>query len=185
MSLPNMLLGLPEISIPNLFSLNVDSQKDSIHIQMLMKTSCMTTTSMPETTTILKSILPSILVSRCYNDRNIPFADEVMSTELGHLFEHILLEYLCILKIAKGAKEAIFNGWTDWDWGKEPSGTFHITIDIGQDDEDIAGEGIQQTIKLFKMILNQKDPIKSYPEQFSGENQLLLLSKNINYSEQL
>src|SRR5260221_1277067 len=178
MSLPNMLLGLPEISIPNLFSLNVDSQKDSIHIQMLMKTSCMTTTSMPETTTILKSILPSILVSRCYNDRNIPFADEVICTELGHLFEHILLEYLCILKIAKGAKEAIFNGWTDWDWIKEPSGTFHITVDAGRDDESIVEEGIQKTTMLFKMILNQKSTIRSIPDQFLESNQLLLLSKN-------
>ncbi len=178
MPLSQVQLGLPEISLPNLFSLNIASQKDSIHIQMVMRTSHMTTTLMPETSTILRAILPSILVSRCYNDRNIPFSEEVISTELGHLFEHILLEYLCILKIAKGAKEAIFNGWTDWDWIKEPSGTFHITVDAGRDDESIVEEGMQKTIRLFKMVLNQKQTIRSIPDQFLESNQLLLLSKN-------
>ncbi len=176
MSLSQVQLGLPEISLANLFSLSIASQKDSVHIQMVMKTSHVTTTSMPETSAIL--ILPSILASQCYNDRNIPFAEEVISTELGHLFEHILLEYLCILKVAKGAKEAIFNGWTDWDWIKEPSGTFHITVDAGKDDESIVGEGMQKTIRLFKMILNQSQTIKSFPDQFSENSQLLLLSKN-------
>ncbi|KKR25220.1 MAG: hypothetical protein UT56_C0002G0034 [Candidatus Levybacteria bacterium GW2011_GWB1_39_7] len=57
------------------------------------------TDQLPKTFEILNKMLPSIFKSKCYNDKNLPFFIEVRSTEIGHLFEHIMLEYICQLNI--------------------------------------------------------------------------------------
>src|SRR5690349_14105830 len=63
----------------------------------------------------LRTELSSILTCECDNPGNKPFAQEVENTELGHLFEHILLEYLVQEKLACGELEASFEGRTYWD----------------------------------------------------------------------
>ncbi|HEX7042608.1 MAG TPA: hypothetical protein VF189_05145 [Patescibacteria group bacterium] len=110
---------------------------------------------MPKTLTILNDLLPTIFKSKCFNTENIPFKTEVKRTELGHLFEHILLEYLCILKIEKGFDEATFSGVTDWDWTKNPKGSFMITISINKKDNDIFPKALKNSISLFSLILEK------------------------------
>lgn len=112
-----------------------------------------TTTHMPHVSGFLRKELPTILRSTCFNEGNIPFYKEVLSTELGHLFEHIMLEYLCIAKISLGFEEAMFSGVTNWDWNKEPYGTFHIELDVPKEDLLFVSPALNKTIYLFEHIL--------------------------------
>ena len=94
-----------------------------------------------------------MLLTQCFNDDGLPFRMEVKHTEIGHLFEHILLEYLCQGKIAKGAQRASYSGNTKWNWIKEPRGTFHIRLSCGMKDADILPAAMDKTISLMKVIL--------------------------------
>ncbi len=140
-------------SVDNLFSLVIDHHLPSTKIDMKVFTSTVNTREIPWTYAFLKQSLPSILHSTCYNDEKIPFSVEVTRTELGHLFEHILLEYLCREKLRKGCEEAVFSGRTNWNWEREPFGLFHIIIDMGADDHDIFPQALQKTILLTKQLV--------------------------------
>jgi len=93
----------------------------------------------------------------------------VRRTEIGHLFEHILLEYLCQEKLLKGFDKAIFSGNTQWNWKREPRGMFHIYINMPYSDTDIFPEALKKSISLAKMILrNEQQQIYSsshYPHE--------------------
>ncbi len=77
---------------------------------------------------LLQLYLPSIFKCTCYNDYNAPFSQELKDTELGHLFEHILLEYLCIQKLKGRTGKAVFCGRTSWNWQRDPRGVYHQSI---------------------------------------------------------
>ncbi len=100
--------------------------------------------------------LKSILCSQCYNQDDLPFAQEICNTEIGHLVEHVLLEYLCEEKIKLGYSQAEYSGRTDWNWLVNPRGTFRIRIKISPDESDIFARALQQTVDLFKKFPNHK-----------------------------
>lgn len=118
------------------------------------------TNQIPHIVQYLKHAFPSVLTTQCFNDQNLPFSQEVKDTEIGHLFEHILLEELCLLKIQRGSRCATFNGITNWNWVKEPQGTFHIEIDSTYKDADILVEALDKTLKLVEIIIPQNIPQK-------------------------
>lgn len=118
------------------------------------------TQDIPHTKQFLKKTFPAVLHSECFNSQNLPFSKEVQQTEIGHLFEHILLEYLCYAKLKNGLSEVSFSGHTDWNWKKETRGTFHITIDIGIEDANILPSSIEKSISLLQnLIQNKQQPI--------------------------
>lgn len=80
------------------------------------------------TVPVLKKYLPSIFTCDCFNIKNKTFSEEVRETEIGHLFEHILLEYLCLLESAEYRKTVSYIGYTKWNWEKDIIGLFHIYI---------------------------------------------------------
>ncbi len=138
--------------IKDLFSLQISHRLNQTKIEMKMLNSIVRTDQLPLTESILEKNLPQVLSSTCFNDQNIPFAVEVRDTEVGHLFEHILLEYLCSAKLATGCDEAEFSGWTDWNWVKETVGTYHITIDIDPTEIIFFPPSLQKTISLVTQI---------------------------------
>ena len=135
------------------FDLSLQESTSTIAITLHIQGDKMTTAHMPYLQRVLKGELPTILRAKCFNEKDIPFHKEVLCTELGHLFEHILLEYLCIAKIRIGCQEAIFSGITKWDWNKDPYGTFHIDLDIEKDDVIFLTLALQKTTHLFQKIL--------------------------------
>lgn len=137
------------------FSSHVRHTITKTHITMRVFTKEVHTGSMRNTLPILKKQLPTILQSTCFNEGNIPFRVEVTRTELGHLFEHILLEYLCQLKLLSGSEEAVFSGTTDWNWNKYPRGTFQITVSVGKEDRDIFPQAFEKTSQLFETIIQK------------------------------
>lgn len=148
----------PAFYTDDFFTLDIVYAQRSTKIDMHLSTSFVTTQPLPQTYTLLTEHLPSILMSKCFNDENLPFAIEVKQTEIGHLFEHILLEYMCQLKMLKGYDNATYSGRTYWNWVRDPKGTFHIVVKSGVKDADIFPVAIDKSIQLLKTILNSIQP---------------------------
>ncbi|OGG16724.1 hypothetical protein A3D77_04780 [Candidatus Gottesmanbacteria bacterium RIFCSPHIGHO2_02_FULL_39_11] len=150
------MFALPSDSLyysTDLFSLIISPFKSHCVIRMDLHINEVTTHHIPLTYSILKDVLPSILKCVCFNQDNNPFSEEVKKTEIGHLFEHIVLEYLSLLTCQKKKDTAVFNGSTYWDWDTDNRGTFHITIDAKNDDYDILRESLDKSIHLLTSIL--------------------------------
>lgn len=140
--------------VENLFSLAITQKLTRTKITMDLLYSHINTKEIPYISDVLMENLPTILKSTCYNDLNLPFSQEVQDTEIGHLFEHILLEYLCQNRLAKGAKRATYIGRTKWNWTRDPFGRFHIHLNCGIKDADILPVAVDQSINLMKLILD-------------------------------
>ena len=136
-----------------LFDLIIRQTRTATAIDMQLNLTTVNTSDLPNTLVFLRENYPSVLKTQCYNDQNLPFIVEVQQTEIGHLFEHILIDNLCALKIKSGAKSAVFNGTTSWNWKKNPYGSFQIWIDIGRKDFDLLNEGLRRTIQLTKNLI--------------------------------
>lgn len=151
------------------FNLRIKQHKSFTAIRIKFFTEMVNTQDIPLTYSLLQKFLPSILQSRCYNPGNLPFFEEVKKTELGHLFEHILLEYLCTLKIQKGYKKATYKGRTYWDWSSDPRGTFHIITDSGNKDRAVISRAIIQSTELMNLILQGNKTVsqKTYRQAVS------------------
>lgn len=144
------------------FSLWLYPAQTEIKMKMQMTTPIFNTCELPQTSAILKQILPSIFSSKCFNDNKYSFKREVKYTEIGHLFEHILLEYLCIEKIKLGFEDAVFTGVTNWNWVEDPKGTFYITVDAGWREKELFLSALEKTIYLLNMILDSLESYSSY-----------------------
>lgn len=120
---------------------------------MQLNVSFVNTSDIPQTLEFLTNNCPSVLRTQCFNDKNLPFSLEVKETEIGHLFEHILIDKLCTLKIKNGAKSAILNGNTSWNWQKNPYGSFQILIDLGQNDLELLIEGLKTSINITRKLM--------------------------------
>lgn len=145
--------------VENLFSLAIVQKRTSTKITMDLHYNQLNTSEIPSLVEMLEQKLPSVLATTCYNDMELPFHVEVRNTEIGHLFEHILLEYLCQHKIAKGARAATFAGRTKWNWKRDPMGRFHIHLSCGAKDSDILPLALEQTVNLMKIILGFEQPL--------------------------
>ncbi len=138
----------------NLFALNINQKKLTTDIVMQLFTSRATTQHFPRTLSVLEKYLPSVLKSKCFNYNNYSFSKEVQQTEIGHLFEHILLEYLSYYKNLKGSG-VVYNGVTEWNWKKDAVGTFHINIDAGYEDKEVFNLALEKSMILISKILDK------------------------------
>jgi hypothetical protein len=162
MSLKSAQRFLGSFMIEDLFSLEIKQNRKNTIIAMQLHTPVVNTVDIPQTYELLEKFLPKIFHSECFNDANLPFAYEVRQTEIGHLFEHILLEYLCQIKLTTGCRNATYNGRTFWNWVKNPMGSFAIVIDAGPNDARILPIALNETIQLVSMIMrSQQDSLFS------------------------
>lgn len=130
---------------------NYSSQETNI--TMLLVTPHFHTKQLPLTHSILEDYLPQVLHNECFNDSNLPFREEVKNTEIGHLFEHIILEYLCQIKVKNGHRKASFTGVTEWDWKRDTKGTYHIKIKMNKKDRMFLESALNESINLLNKIL--------------------------------
>ncbi len=145
-----------------MFNLSVSHKRHTTHLIMSLHTDIVNTKFLPDTSRILKKHVPSVFYSKCFNYDNAPFFVESKRTEIGHLFEHILLEYVCLLKSNLGVKNPVHNGVTSWNWMKDKKGTFRITIDVGDSDREIFFAALKQSIDVTNRILTSR----RYPLKF-------------------
>lgn len=136
-----------------LFDLKVKCYAHKTTIVMEVFSPTIYTSELPLTGEVLRQFLPSIFTCKCYNSNNHSFREEVKNTEIGHLFEHILLEFLCLDKINKGACQAEYYGVTKWNWERDPKGVFHIDVNLGYEEINLLLDGIRKSVDLLKLIL--------------------------------
>lgn len=141
-----------------LLSLIALKNQELINIKLKLNVPVLNTAFLPTTLTILENEIPRVLETKCFNKNGLSFKDEVIKTEIGHLFEHILLEYLCRLKLSTGLKEASFKGRTLWNWKINPRGLFNILI-YGQIDKKMLQHALAETIFLTELILTSSSVI--------------------------
>jgi hypothetical protein len=140
--------------LSDLYKMQIAFQDEAFQIKLLMLTPYVNTSKLNHTYSFFEKNLPSILRSKCYNESNYPFYREIINTELGHLFEHMLLENLCKQKLLHGHKKATFAGNTSWNWKEEKMGVFNITINIKNEDRIYLNAAMKETIDLFQKLLN-------------------------------
>ncbi len=136
-----------------LFEMNVFYGAEETYLKMDVKNRVVNTRDLPKTLNILKKELPTVLRTKCYNYRNVPFRKEVVQTEVGHLFEHILLENLCIEVVNAGSTRAIFSGHTDWNWKIDRRGVFHIYIGTKNTEHSLVEVALSNSLVLIEKIL--------------------------------
>ncbi len=159
-------MSIQAISFPSYYSnlwnysfhTNVSPRKSLI--EMYIPSHFLYTSAFPQTVGILEQLEPRILKTKCFNYRKVPFAEEVKKTESAHLFEHILLEYLCQEQIKTGTPCARFSGTTRWNWRKETKGTFQVTITGTAMTETLLAQALSQTVTLFDTILASRNKRK-------------------------
>lgn len=106
-----------------------------------------TTATTPDAIPILEHALPTIFEGTCFNGKNLPFLEEAKNTETGHLFEHILLEYL----FTNNSKKT-YRGLTMWNASTLPHGYFEIYVNEGIKNEDSILDSATKSIHLLKQI---------------------------------
>ncbi|MCL4415135.1 MAG: hypothetical protein M1365_00315 [Actinobacteria bacterium] len=104
----------------------------------------------PRTLEILEKKVPTIFNSKCLNKYNLPFRIEAAQTEIGHLFEHIVLEFLS--KYRNDPKEK-FKGRTIWNWKVNPRGFFEIKIKTNSCDTSLYSIALLEGIKILEEII--------------------------------
>lgn len=135
------------------FTLKLRQTKRATVIDMQLIIPFVNTSDIPHTFNFLQTNYPSVLNTQCFNEKNLPFSIEVTATEIGHLFEHILIDELCSLKIKSGAKNAVYSGNTSWNWKLNPYGSFQIWIDIGKSDLSRLIRALKTTINLTEELI--------------------------------
>lgn len=73
----------------------------------------------------LLDMLPSLREHICYNRSGLSFPEELENTELGHVFEHVMLAIL-------ERRGLCTSGQTTWNWHRDQIGTYHVTISSGK-----------------------------------------------------
>ncbi len=144
---------MKEIPVNPYFYGQYRRENGHLSMRLCFTTSVFSTKALPGIVTHVSSCLPTIMESRCFNDQNLPFSQEIWNTELGHLFEHILLESLSLFKAEQfGAYEKV-SGVTSWDWIDDTRGSFHIDIKTGFVTESIVDTAIEDSVLILTQAL--------------------------------
>lgn len=108
------------------------------------------TSHAPNMPRILFRMFPYLAAQRCFNEKGHSFRREALSTEIPHLFEHLLLEIQKQVRIGSTGEGPI-TGDTQWNWRVDPRGRFHVTVSY--DNEIVA----LAAIRLAERIINSLD----------------------------
>jgi len=146
-------MKISQLPTSRFYSLELTQKPKTTSIFMSLFTSETYTSSLPTCFPYLQQILPSIFKSSCFNSGYLPFSIEAKETEIGHLFEHIVLEYLCLEKLKLGFKSADYQALTTWNWYQNPIGTFKIDFQLNSNQIFLFLSSVSQSVKLLDKIL--------------------------------
>ena len=112
------------------------------------ETEAFTTTNRPHIPRIVFKLLPKMASQRCFNDGGYSFRREAQSTEIPHLFEHMIMEIQDQVRRGVGGP---LRGETVWNWTIDPRGRFHVTVDY-ENEMVVLG-----AIRLAERMINALD----------------------------
>lgn len=141
------------------YSITLEKQTDRIIIKFRLLSGPLNTAELPLTYNTVTKYLPNIVKAKCFNRGNLPFSEEIKKTEVGHLFEHIFIEYLCLDKLDSGAPSACYRGSTKWNWEKEPRGTFNVTISLLNDPSPWSEKSLTKSLSLLNLLLTSTSAV--------------------------
>lgn len=85
---------------------------------------CYTTQHAPHIPKLLFKLFPHLARHRCENENGFSFRKECQSTEIPHLFEHLIIELQG--QVRRGGT---LKGETQWNWRVDPKGRFHVYVE--------------------------------------------------------
>jgi hypothetical protein len=132
-----------------MYKIIVEKSAHQIHLHLSLVNTKLTTKSYPKTVEILNRQLPGIFSCKCFNNEKRSFRKEAKNTEVGHLFEHILMENLINLHPVVHT----CRGETRWDWQRNPLGTFEIELNTLEGYQVVWQEVLLRSMKIFDAIL--------------------------------
>lgn len=100
----------------------------------------------PHVPRLLFKLFPHLARHRCDNDNGLTFRKESRSTEIPHLFEHLIIELQ-----GQVQKTRILKGETQWNWRIDPRGRFHVYVDY-ENEMLVLG-----AVRLAERIINALD----------------------------
>ena len=112
------------------------------------ETEAFNTAERPHLPRILFRLLPRIASQHCNNDEGHSFRREAQSTEIPHLFEHMIIEIQDQVRRGVGIP---FRGETRWNWTVDPRGRFHVNVEY---DHEMVALG---AIRLAERMINAID----------------------------
>lgn len=94
----------------------------------------------------LFDMFPHLNRHKCENENGYSFRRECQSTEIPHLFEHLIIELQ-----GQAQSSSVLTGETQWNWRVDPKGRFHVYVDY---ENDLLVMG---AIRLAERIINALD----------------------------
>ncbi len=85
---------------------------------------CYSTKHAPHIPKLLFRLFPHLARHRCENDSGFSFRRECRSTEIPHLFEHLIIELQ-----GQAQRSGVLKGETQWNWRVDPKGRFHVYVE--------------------------------------------------------
>ncbi len=135
----------------------VKSNPKKVFLDVVVPEKFATTLAFPHTVSFLKTNCNSVLHTKCFNDHNLPFKEEVKDTEFAHLFEHIVLDSLVHAKVELGSNHAKFRGVTKWNWIDNPVGTFEVELYVPKNDQYLLELVLPRAVKLMEKLMVTHD----------------------------
>lgn len=136
------------------FSLHLAQHSKTVVLVMQIRDTQYYTDIFPQITGFLENHAPDVLKTTCYNSSNLTFPEEVINTEIGHFFEHLVLTYLYQEKIKTG-RAASFKAVTEWNWQKYPSGSFKICIN-NKIERELLLKAIEKAIQTTELLFESR-----------------------------
>ncbi len=128
-------------------------------LQFNITPSLSSTSKFPQLMEDLRILLPEIMVAQCDNPNNTPFCEEMKETQTAHLFEHMILEYLCKLRLRSGSSEASYEGRTFWDTTKAPGENSMIAISRQGESQLVFEEAVTLSMQLLTQLIKNTGSI--------------------------
>lgn len=106
-----------------------------------------TTKHAPHIPKLLFKLFPHLARHRCENEHGWSFRRECQSTEIPHLFEHLIIE---LQGQVRGC--GTLKGETQWNWRVDPKGRFHVYVEY---DNEILVMGCIRAAERIIQALDQ------------------------------
>lgn len=109
-----------------------------------------TTAHLPHLPETLLRLLPGLAEHDCHNGTDRSFVEELASTEVPHLLEHVILELQSLAQ-----EHERLCGETEWNWRREPRGTFHVQVEY--ENEQLALACVRLAERLIHAAATERE----------------------------
>lgn len=121
---------------------------------------------------LLFKLFPHLARHRCENDNGYTFKRECQSTEIPHLFEHLIIELQ-----GKAQPSGVLKGETQWNWRVDPKGRFHVYVDY--ENEVLVIGAIRVAERIINALDSRRIDDLDIEKEIEGLRQLAKLGSNL------